>query len=176
MRTPAFIITALFLATDALAAQRVFVASYGNDTSACTLAAPCRAFARAMTQVDAGGEVVALDTAGYGPVEIDKSVTITSNPGFFAGISASSGVAVSVVASGARVVLRGLDIKGTGGQLGIQMSVPGSLTVENCIVSNFSSHGMMVNHQVAVRMVDTTVQGNGNFGIMMSTGLGGTLH
>ena len=52
------------------AAQRVFVASYGSDSNAamsCTLAAPCRSFATAMTVVDAKGEVVALDAAGYGP-------------------------------------------------------------------------------------------------------------
>ena len=58
-------------------AQRVFVASYGNDANTatgCGFANPCRGFTAAMTAVDAGGEVVALDAAGYGAVTITKSV------------------------------------------------------------------------------------------------------
>jgi len=43
-----------------------------------------------MTQVDPGGEVIALDAAGYGAVTITKSVNIIANPGFYAGITASS--------------------------------------------------------------------------------------
>src|SRR5688572_25568942 len=133
------------LATDALAAQRVFVRSNGADTGTCTLAAPCRGFAYALTQVDAGGEIVALDGAGYGTVTIDKSVTITANPGFHAGISAASGGAVMIGTDGLAVVLRGLAINGVGGFVGIQTSGSGKLTIENCVVSGFSTHGIVIN-------------------------------
>src|ERR1700693_735661 len=93
----ALALIAAVVATPAEAAQRAFVSSTGSDAntaSGCGLAMPCRTFASAMTVVSDGGEIVALDAAGYGPVAIDKSVTITSNPGFYAGIAASSGYAV----------------------------------------------------------------------------------
>ena len=35
----------------------------------CSLATPCRTFNAAIGVVNAGGEVVILDTAGYGPVD-----------------------------------------------------------------------------------------------------------
>ena len=57
----------LFSATGAATtAQRTFVASTGNDANPCSIAAPCRGFARAITQTSAGGEVIVLDSAGYG--------------------------------------------------------------------------------------------------------------
>ena len=57
-------------------AQRTFVASTGNDTNPCGLAQPCRGFARAVSQTSASGEVIVLDSAGYGPVTITKSVSL----------------------------------------------------------------------------------------------------
>ena len=56
----------------AATAQPKFVASTGNDAAACSLAQPCRGFARAIAQTSAGGEVIVLDSAGYGPVTITK--------------------------------------------------------------------------------------------------------
>ena len=76
------------VAAPADAAQRVFVSSSGSDAntaSGCGLAAPCRSFSSAQTVVSDGGEIVALDAAGYGPITITKNVTVTANPGFYAG-------------------------------------------------------------------------------------------
>jgi len=164
-------------------AQRVFVASYGNDDDAftgCRLTAPCRGFAAAMGQVAAGGEVVALDAAGYGAVTIDKSVTITTNPGYFAGISVSSGDAINIEGSDAHVILRGLNINGLGGSVGIRLVEAASLTMENCVVSNFQQHGIHVNWPAKVRITDTTVRGNGLGGAFDGIWIGGsadaTLH
>jgi len=50
------------------ARARVFVASYGNDSNPCTFGSPCRNFQQAVTVVDPGGEVTAIDSAGFGPV------------------------------------------------------------------------------------------------------------
>ena len=54
-------------AVAATTAQRTFVASTGNDASACSIAAPCRGFARAITQTSAAGEVIVLDSAATVP-------------------------------------------------------------------------------------------------------------
>jgi hypothetical protein len=74
-------------AQSAHGAQRAFVASFGSDAntaSGCGLANPCRGFTAAMTVVDAGGEILALDAAGYGVVTIDKSVSLIANTGSYA--------------------------------------------------------------------------------------------
>jgi hypothetical protein len=71
--------------------QRTFVASNGADTNSCSLAAPCRSFGTAVAAVADHGEVIVLDSAGYGAVTITKSVSIIASPGVYAGISVFSG-------------------------------------------------------------------------------------
>ncbi|MGH6812149.1 MAG: hypothetical protein ACREDM_07315 [Methylocella sp.] len=41
--------------------NRTFVSGKGTDSGACTRAAPCRSFAFALTQTNAGGEIDVLD-------------------------------------------------------------------------------------------------------------------
>ena len=72
--------------TPANARARVFVASYGSDSNPCTFGSPCKTFQHAHDVVDAGGEVTAIDSAGFGPINITKAVTITSPDGVEAGI------------------------------------------------------------------------------------------
>ena len=67
--------TALAAADAAATAQRTFVASTGNDANPCSLAQPCRGFARAFRQASPG-EVIVLDSAGYGLVTITQSVSL----------------------------------------------------------------------------------------------------
>ena len=66
----------------AVAPQRTFVsAQTGNDANTannCSLTQPCRNFNAAIGVVNAGGEVVALDSGGYGATTISKAVTLTS--------------------------------------------------------------------------------------------------
>src|SRR5688572_9733815 len=171
----------LFLVTDLLAAQRAFVASYGNDSHAefgCLLTNPCRTFATAMIAVDAGGEVVALDAAGYGSVVITKSVTITTNPGYFAGISVDNGHGIELNGP-IHVVLRGLNINAIGGGAlsGIHITNADSLTVENCIVSNFPLIGInsVFAAQADLRILESTFRGNGVYGILVGGGSTATI-
>ena len=153
-------------------AQRTFVASYGSDSNtftACRFTAPCRSFTSALGMTIPGGEIVALDAAGYGSVAIDKSVTITANPGFYAGISASTGNGVTIATAGANVILRGLNINGIGAANGVSMTNGASLTIENCVISNFLNAGVIVNAPVAVRVSGSTVRGNAD-GIFVQGG------
>jgi hypothetical protein len=148
------------------AAQRAFVASSGSDgntATGCGLAAPCRTFAMAMTVVSDGGEIVALDAAGYGPVTITKSVTITANPGFYAGIAVASGDGVTIATAAVNVILRGLIINGTGGTNGVVMTNGNTLSIENCVISNFpGGSGVEVDVAAKVRVVDSLIRGNNN--------------
>ena len=154
------------------AAQRAYVASNGNDANAaagCVLTAPCRSFAAAHAVVDPGGEIVALDAAGYGVVTITKSVTITANPGFFAGIAASTGNAVTIATPGVNVTLRGLALNGLGAANGVVMSSGARLSVENCVVSGFTGNGVQVNTGV-LRVLDSLFRDNPGNGIYVSNG------
>jgi hypothetical protein len=189
------------------AAQRAFVASTGSDgntASGCLLTAPCRTFTAAHTAVTDGGEIVALDTAGYGAVTITKSVTITANPGFYAGIAVATGDAVTIGTAGVNVTLRGLSIKGSGASNsnGVLMYDGAKLSIENCVISNFSGGGGAnsgVNAQTAatVRIIDSLIRdnyggvllglgatavisgsrllGNSNVGLYVDGGLAGTV-
>jgi hypothetical protein len=121
-----------------------------------------------MTVMDPGGEVVALDAAGYGAVTLTKSVTLTSNPGFYAGIAASSGTAVTIATASVNVILRGLNINGVGANTGISMTNGSSLTIENCVISNFLGNAVNVSAAADVRIVDSLVRGNGGHAVLFT--------
>jgi hypothetical protein len=121
-------------------ASRVFVsAASGSDANPCSTASPCRTFGRALTLAGSGAEIVVSDSGGYGPVTIDRAITIAAPPGVYAGITASSGSAVTVAAGPSdAVTLRGLTLVGSGGANGISFTSGGPLFVENCTLTGFS--------------------------------------
>src|SRR5215470_559148 len=108
-------------ASAAPAAPRTFVASYGIEPPAnvtpCALKTPCRTFNSAISMTDPGGEVVILDTAGYGPMTIDKAIKIVAPAGVYGGISVTAGGNGVTINAGDNdnVILRGLDIVGVAG-------------------------------------------------------------
>jgi hypothetical protein len=119
-------------------AARTFVLGTGTDTGACTLTAPCRTFAYALTQTSSNGEIIVLGSGGYGAVTIDQSVSIinTSN---FAGVTVASGNGITINAGvNDSVVLRGLTVDGGGtGSNGIVFNSGGTLTINQCNLMNF---------------------------------------
>jgi hypothetical protein len=130
-------------------ANRTFVSGHGTDSGSCTLAAPCRSFAYAITQTAPAGEITVLDSAGYGSVTITQSVTITNPGGVEAGITASSGNnAITITApSTAGITLRGLTLLGGGvGANGIVVnsSAGGSLNIVGCFIKDFTASGIAI--------------------------------
>src|SRR5437867_12379308 len=89
----------VFLFNSAAFAQlsRSAVSVNGSDSNACTPAAPCRTFSHAITVTNPGGEMIALDSGGYGPFTIDRPIFVQAAPGIYAGLAASSGAAISVI-------------------------------------------------------------------------------
>ena len=160
--------------TQAQAVQRTHVsAAHGSDSNTatnCTAAAPCRFFQAAMSVTDANGEVVVLDSGGYGAVTITQSVSLNAPAGVYAGISVFPNAnGVTIATAGVNVVLRGLTINSQGGNNGINMSNGASLSVENCVVSNFVGNGIYVSTAANVRILDTLARDNGN-GIVLQGG------
>ena len=137
----AFAVSFVLCASDASAlAQRTFVASYGNDANPCSLSSPCRGFETAVATVSDGGEVIVLDSGGYGPVTIIKNVTIAAPSGVYAGITVFAGNGVTINSgAGVVVTLRNLTIVGLGGASGIVAIGIGELRIEGVRVTGFSA-------------------------------------
>ena len=124
---------------------RVFVASNGIDTGTCSRSAPCRNFAFAVTQVSTGGEVVALDTAGYGPVTIQRAMSIYAAPGAFAFIATPAGTPGITIDAGAgsKVSLRNLVINSAGGETGIAFNSGEVLSIAKTRITGFNFTGQI---------------------------------
>ena len=132
-------------AAPAAAIQRTFVSTSGNDANACTRAEPCRNFAAALVNTLAGGEVVALDSGGYGPFVIDKAVSVIGAPGVHAAVTTFAGEGITINAGASDiVVLRNLYVTGLGGAIGIRHNTGAALYVESVTASGFTSRGLRV--------------------------------
>jgi hypothetical protein len=132
------------ISAHAAARDRVFVASYGSDSNPCTFGSPCKTFQQAVNVVANKGEVTAIDSAGFGPISIGQSVTITSPNGVEAGIQAAVGGNAITINAGStdRIILRGLTLEGAGvAYNGIVFNSGASLTVADCVVQNFAFNG-----------------------------------
>jgi hypothetical protein len=140
---PAFVsvlFVAFFASASMAQVQRTFVSGLGSDANLCTRTAPCRTFGQAISQTNAGGEVIVLDSAGYGPVTITKAVSLIAPPGVYAGISVFSGDGIGIQAgSSDTVILRGLTVNNQGSTgNGIDFTAGGTLHIESCVVSGFT--------------------------------------
>src|SRR2546422_11770827 len=98
-------------------ATRTWVSGVGDDVNPCSRTAPCKTFAGAISKTAAGGEIDALDPAGYGAVTITKAITIDGGGGQVASVLASGGINGINVQAGASdvVTLRYLRINGLDG-------------------------------------------------------------
>ena len=130
-----------FLADQTPGAQRTFVSGQGLDTSVCSITAPCRTFAVAISRTAAGGEVVIKDSAGYGPVTISKPIAIVAPAGIYAGISVLGGTGIVVSPGSGRVALKGLVISGLGGTHGIDFQSGDVLDLDDVVVKGFGAAG-----------------------------------
>jgi hypothetical protein len=126
-------------------ATRTWVSGVGDDVNPCSRTAPCKTFAGAISKTAAGGEIDALDPGGFGTVTITKAITIDGG-GTMASILASGTNGINVNAGSTDVViLRNLSINGAGTTLGlngVNYLAGLSVSVENCVVMNFSQTGI----------------------------------
>jgi hypothetical protein len=170
----AFALSLLSATGAATTAKRTFVASYGapaNTAFNCSITKPCRAFNDAISVTSASGEVIVLDSAGYGPVTITQSVSIIAPAGVYAGISVFSGDGVTVTAGVSdKVVVRGLTINGQGGNNGIVVTGAGQVHIEDCLISNLAADGIRIDGGSAVHIAGSTVRSNGGNGLNVAAG------
>lgn len=170
------------LAAPVDAAPRAFVSVSGDDGNSdpttpefstlnpktdCGPVSPCRTIAKALSVLDAGGEVVLVSSGDYEPFSITggriKSVAVGAAPGVHAVITAMSGNAVTIETLSNRVAitLRGLNLNGRGGQTGIDASGDIVLHVEDCVLDGFTGNAVAFSgDQLHVR--DTAVRNSGS--------------
>jgi hypothetical protein len=142
-------------------AQRTFVKSDGLDTNPCSLAAPCRSFAIAIAATTPGGEVIVLDSAGYGPVTITQSVSIIAPDGVYAGVSVPSDDGITIDGSGIQVALEGLTINGTGSTAnGINFIQGSALRIAKCSIANMGGGLWAHAPNAHVQVTDTEFHNN----------------
>jgi hypothetical protein len=157
--------------------QRTFVSGLGDDGNPCSRTAPCRTFGRAISQTNAGGEVIVLDSAGYGPFTISKSISIIAPAGVYAGISVFFGDGIDITASASdTVILRGLTLNNQGSTgMGIVFTTGGTLHIENCVVNGFSSQaGVFFAGAGNLEVKDSIMRGN-FWGVVVRTASGAAL-
>src|SRR5262249_39350328 len=124
---------------------RTFVSSLGNDANDCNRPTPCRTFQVAHDKTLANGEITVVDPGGYGAVTITKTISIINDGVGEAGVLVSgglNGITINATAGDA-ISLRGLTLKGIGfgGGNGIVFNAGNSLTIENCVLRNFTGTG-----------------------------------
>jgi Right handed beta helix region len=153
----------------AFAVQRTFISTAGSDANPCSTTLPCRSIAVALAATDPGGEIIVLGSGGYGSATINKSVTIQSPSGTYAGISVFPGNdGITVNGANISVVLRGLSINGQGGTPGIWMLNGAELHVEGCVVSGLVNGIVIEAGSTSVK--DTIVRDNSQSGVKVYDG------
>lgn len=134
---------------EALHPSRVFVSISGNDAGDCsTITTPCLTLAGALQQVTTDGEVIFLTGGEYdaAPITITKGVKVNAPTGVVAFIRQP----ITVNAPSARVVLRGLTLKGTGSGNGVTVDAADAFYLENTTIDRWSN-GLQIETAVASR-------------------------
>ncbi len=126
-------------------ATRTWVSGVGDDANPCSRTAPCKTFVGAFTKTATGGEVNALDPGGYGPITINRGITLDLGE-TYAGVVTSGGNAINVTAGANDVViLRNINLNGSGNSpKGINYVSGRQLVVEHCIIRGYAT-GIDVN-------------------------------
>jgi hypothetical protein len=149
---------------------RTFVSGTGSDSNPCTRTQPCLTFAFAITQTTGGGEIDVLDPGDYGPLTINKAISIVNDGVGTVGIRALPGGTAITIQAGVndRINLRGLTIEGAGvGLRGIEFDSGAILSVVDCFIRNFGGDGIILqpNSDSTVWITNTISSENGVTGI-----------
>lgn len=131
---------------------RTWVSNAGLDGGSCGLGAPCRTFEYALTVTASGGDIVALNSGGFGNgLNINKAVNIIVPDGIYAaistlfnnqnGITISAGINDVVRIKGLNVL--GVDTGSTG--IGIYVGVAKRVELDNLQISRIATGVKVVN-------------------------------
>ena len=179
----AFALVGLFFAFSVIAnaqATRTWVSGVGDDVNPCSRTAPCKTFAGAISKTATNGEINCLDPAGYGAINITKSITIDCED-TQGSILASLVNGVIVNGANIDVKLRGISINGAGNGINC-VRVLGSgtvkVTLDEIVCANFATHGISIETSTGTSKVvvwNSSFRNNAGNGInTFVTGTGAT--
>jgi hypothetical protein len=179
-----FVLVLIVAAPAQAQVNRSFVSTGGNDANTvtgCTFSAPCRNFGAAIGITNPGGEVVALDSGGYGnggnTTTINKAVTIDA-ANVHAAVSTSAGQDSFVIAAGSSdvVVFRGLTMLGGNHSAtnGVTINTAGAVFLEGCQIQGYATNGVNVSGTSSVKVLlgNSEVRDNTNDGVFVTTSSG----
>src|SRR5215216_7402230 len=148
--------TAFFLYAAPAQAQatRTWVSGVGDDVNPCSRTAPCKTFAGAISKTATNGEINCLDSAGFGTINIIKSITIRCK-GVIGSILAAGTTGIIINSATARVLIDGLDIMGANtGTTGIRIIAAQKVWIKGVTISQFLNNGINVESTSAHVFVD----------------------
>jgi hypothetical protein len=151
-------------------ATRTWVSGVGDDANPCSRTAPCKTFAGSISKTAPGGEINCLDPGGFGAVTITKSIAIDCSE-VFGSVLVSGTNAIIINGSGAKVVLRNLDIQGLGtGVTGVNVLTAADVVIDHCRIAGFST-GISYATASTGQVLDTAII-QSTTGISAGTGSG----
>jgi len=145
---------------------RSAVSLTGNDANPCTTTAPCRSFSTAIGVTVDQGEIIALDSAGYGPFTIGKSIVVSGAPGVHAAISVATGNGI-VVSAGTVTIRNLVFIGGSLAGYGNSYQSGAALRVTECYFSDFDI-GIYAAPSTGQLFVDHTSIETSNYGVSVA--------
>ncbi|RYU96583.1 right-handed parallel beta-helix repeat-containing protein [Emticicia agri] len=162
------LVSVVFQQTTFAQATRTWVSGVGDDANPCSRTAPCKTFAGAISKTAAGGEISALDPAGYGAISITKSITINGE-GTLASILSVGVNGIIINGAGIHVTIKDVFINGAGtGTNGIRILNAAQVHIEDCSISGIvaasgaSGNGIVVENSASKSILtvkNTTITG-----------------
>lgn len=170
------ILTIIIMAGATLAsaqATRTWVSGVGDDVNPCSRTAPCKTFAGAISKTATNGEINCLDPAGYGAVNVTKSITIDCEDTQGSILSAgTNGVIVnitSVTDTKKAFKLRGVSINGAAtGINGIRVLAANQVVLDEVVITGVTQHGVSLENTTGTTKVmisSTSINNNAGNGI-----------
>jgi hypothetical protein len=167
-------LVALAAVTAEAGLNRTAVALGGSDLNPCSLQQPCATFAKAISETNPLGELIALDSGGYAGFTVDRAMTITAAPGAVVTVGPEPGVtnwAIKVNAPGKRVSIRGLMVVTVGSYIGIvahdadttyidDVVIEGSGCDSGCAAGIFGRKGEVFVNNARIRNTFTGIDHN----------------
>ena len=158
-------------------ATRTWVSGLGDDANPCSRTAPCKTFPGAYSKTAVGGEIDVIDPGGFGTITISKSLTIDGGGGVMASIlgSSTNGAVINGAAAD-DIIFRNITFQGISDSSfpGISAIVFNSgrmLTIEHCVIENWSQYGVTMATTAATKMSirDSTFDHLGIAGVQSSS-------
>jgi hypothetical protein len=155
---------------------KTWVSGVGNDANPCSRTAPCATFAGALAKTAASGEIDVLDPGDFGSVIIGKSISIINDGVGEAGLL-NEDIVINAATSDV-INLRGLVLNGTGGGgNGIVVNTALRVTIENCVIQQFSNVIVaQASNTMTLKIQDTTITNNAIGVYLAPDGAGPTLY